>query len=117
MANSVSTSSTDRIFIQKLQDIVRKNFNNPEFNTCDLAKMMYMSRASFYRKVKGMLDISPNDYIQLERLKTAAQILQKKNTRSMRCAIWWDSVLPPILPNVSKTIRHYAQTIYDSNQE
>lgn len=78
MANSVSTSSTDRIFIQKLQDIVRKNFNNPEFNTCDLAKMMYMSRASFYRKVKGMLDISPNDYIQLERLKTAAQILQKK---------------------------------------
>ena len=37
-----------------------------------------MSRASFYRKVKGMLDISPNDYIQLERLKTAAQILQKK---------------------------------------
>lgn len=77
MASSVSTSSTDRVFIQKLQDIVRKNFNNPEFNTGDLAKMMYMSRASFYRKVKGLLDISPNDYIQLERLKAAAQILKK----------------------------------------
>lgn len=77
MANSVSTSSTDRVFIQKLQDIVRNNFNNPEFNTCDLAKLMYMSRASFYRKVKGLMDIAPNDYIQLERLKTAAQILKK----------------------------------------
>ena len=36
-----------------------------------------MSRSSLNRKIKGILDLTPNDYIRLERLKKAAQLLQE----------------------------------------
>ena len=77
MANRMATSQVDMDFIQRLQDIIHANFNNPEFKPNEIAKMMHMSRASFYRKVKGVLDVTPNDYIQIERLKTAAQLLKE----------------------------------------
>lgn len=37
-----------------------------------------MSRASFYRKIKGFLNLTPNEYIKVERLKKAAQLLREK---------------------------------------
>ena len=41
--------------------------------------MMNMSRANFYRKIKGVLDMSPNDYLRLERLRKAAKLLVEQN--------------------------------------
>jgi AraC-like DNA-binding protein len=38
-----------------------------------------MSRASFYRKIKGILDLTPSEYIRVERLKKAAHLLREKN--------------------------------------
>jgi AraC-like DNA-binding protein len=35
-----------------------------------------MSRASFYRKVKGVLNLTPNEYLRVKRLKHAAEILR-----------------------------------------
>jgi AraC-like DNA-binding protein len=43
----------------------------------DMAERFNMSRASFYRKVKGVLDLTPNEYIRVERLKKAAQLLKQ----------------------------------------
>ena len=40
-----------------------------------------MSRSNFYRKIKGVLDLSPNEYLRLERLKRAAQLLKEGNGR------------------------------------
>lgn len=77
MANRMAISQADTDFIQNMQEIIHANFNNPDFKPNDIAQMMHMSRASFYRKVKGILDVTPNDYIQLERLKTAAQLLKQ----------------------------------------
>lgn len=78
LANTMATSSADTDFIVRLQEIIHANFNNPEFKMNDIAEMMHMSRASFYRKIKGVLDMTPNDYLRLERLKTAAQLLRDK---------------------------------------
>ncbi|MDE5815551.1 MAG: response regulator, partial [Alistipes sp.] len=78
LANTMATSSADTDFIVRLQEIIHANFNNPEFKMNDIAEMMHMSRASFYRKIKGVLDMTPNDYLRLERLKTAAQLLQDR---------------------------------------
>ncbi len=78
LANTMATSSADTDFIVRLQEIIHANFNNPEFKMNDIAELMHMSRASFYRKIKGVLDMSPNDYLRLERLKTAAQLLKDR---------------------------------------
>ena len=78
LANTMATSSADTDFILKLQEIIHANLNNPEFKINDIAEMVHMSRASFYRKIKGVLDMTPNDYLRLERLKTAARLLKDK---------------------------------------
>jgi len=36
-----------------------------------------MSRTTFYRKIKGMLDLNPNDYIRIQRLKRAAELFRE----------------------------------------
>ena len=42
---------------------------------------MAVSRSSLQRKLKGLLGATPNDYIKLIRLKTAAQMLQSGSYR------------------------------------
>ena len=81
LADTMATSPTDRNFIVRLQEIIHENFSNPDFKMNDIAEQMHMSRASFYRKIKGVLDLTPNDYLRLERLKMAAQLLKEKRYR------------------------------------
>ena len=78
LANTVATSSVDTDFIVRLQEIIQSNLSDPEFKINDIAEMVHMSRASFYRKIKGVLNMTPNDYLRLERLKTAARLLRDK---------------------------------------
>ena len=72
-------SKSDQDFIQKLSSIVVENLSNSDFNVEDIADEFNMSRASFYRKIKGVLDLTPNEYIRVERLKKAAQLLKERN--------------------------------------
>lgn len=78
LANTMATSTPDTDFIVRLQEIIHANFTNPDFKMNDIAELMHMSRASFYRKIKGVLDMTPNDFLRLERLKTAARLLRDK---------------------------------------
>ena len=78
LANTVATSSVDTDFIVRLQEIIQANLSDPEFKINDIAEMVHMSRASFYRKIKGVLNMTPNDYLRLVRLKTAARLLRDK---------------------------------------
>lgn len=77
-SESVAHSSADKEFLKSLDEIIQKNYQNPAFSMDDMAEELNMSRASFYRKIKGVIDMSPNDYLRLERLKKAA-ILLKEN--------------------------------------
>ena len=45
----------------------------------NMAEHFNMSRASFYRKVKGVLDLTPNEYLRVERLKKAAYLLREED--------------------------------------
>lgn len=78
-AQSMAMNRSDEEFIQKLHLIVQENIENSEFNVESIAEEFNMSRASFYRKIKGVLDLTPNEYIRVERLKKAAQFLRQKN--------------------------------------
>lgn len=76
---SVNMTSGDTAFLTRLQEVVSENLNNPKFRMDDIAEMLNMSRANFYRKIKGVLDMSPNDYLRFERLKKAARLLAEKD--------------------------------------
>ena len=77
----MALTKADEEFIWKLNDIIQANLHNPEFSMEDMADALKMSRSSFYRKIKGVLDLSPNEYLRLERLKQAAQLLKEGKSR------------------------------------
>lgn len=76
-SNTMAMSKADEEFLKKLHEIIRANLHNPDFGMDDVADALYMSRSSFYRKIRGLSDLTPNDYLRLERLKKAAELLQE----------------------------------------
>lgn len=75
--NSMAVTKADEAFLKSLNELVVANMQNPDFCLDDMASLLNMSRSSLNRKIRGVLDMTPNDYIRLERLKKAAQLLQE----------------------------------------
>jgi len=71
-----SISPVDREFLQDLHKTIEKNMGDTEFNVELLAKKMYMSRATIYRKIMGLTGETPTDYIRTYRLKRGAELLK-----------------------------------------
>lgn len=69
-------SKADEDFLGRLHEVILSNMRDSDFNIDTMASEMAMSRSSLNRKIKALLDISPNDYIRIERLKHAAELLQ-----------------------------------------
>lgn len=80
-AHTMALTKADDEFMKKLNGIIQSNLHNTEFCMEDIADALNMSRSSFYRKIKGVLDLSPNEYLRIERLKQAAQLLKEGECR------------------------------------
>lgn len=79
---SVPESDTDREFTRELHTAVKTGISDPEFNVAQLAKALYMSSASLYRKILGLTGETPSQYIRSYRLREAARLL-KRNSASI----------------------------------
>ena len=79
--NTMALTKADEDFIKKLNEVILVNLHNPDFNMDDMADGLNVSRSNFYRKIKGVLDLTPNEYLRLERLKRAAQLLKEGENR------------------------------------
>jgi DNA-binding response OmpR family regulator len=72
---SIAYSKADEEFLEKINDVITTNLKNTELDVEFLAKEMYMSRATLYRKISEICNLSPNELIKINRLKKAAQLL------------------------------------------
>lgn len=81
LAKAEATSNKDKDFLSKLQAEIDKHLSNPDFSIDTLADKMYMSRSNFYRKIKTISGMPPNDYLKVIRLNKAAELLENKNIR------------------------------------
>lgn len=79
--NHVVVSNKDQEFLAKLQTNIEKYMSEPNFSIDDLASIMYMSRSNFYRKIKGVSGMAPNDYLKVVRLNKAAELLINEECR------------------------------------
>lgn len=68
-------SKADEEFITKLHELIFENITQIDLDVDQLSKMMNMSRPTLYRKVKAIANLSPNELINLTRLKRAAEVL------------------------------------------
>lgn len=75
-SDTVAISNADKEFLERLQNVMQRHMSDSDFNIDQLASDMNMSRSNLNRKVRGTLNVSPNTYIRIERLKYAAQLLK-----------------------------------------
>ena len=73
---SIASTKTDEAFIKKLDETIAKNLNDPNLNVETLAEIMHMSRSTLYRKISDISNLSPNELINISRLKKAAELLK-----------------------------------------
>jgi len=72
---SIAYSKADEAFLEKLNNIILANLKDQELDIEFLAKEMYISRATLYRKISETCDLSPKELVKVSRLKKAAQLL------------------------------------------
>ena len=73
---SIAHSKTDEAFIRKLDEEIYKNMAKNDLSVETLAEKMGMSRSTLYRKIKDISNLSPNELINITRLKRAAELLR-----------------------------------------
>ena len=78
---SMAYSKADEEFLEELNNMIYANIENADLDVEQLAKKMNMSRPTFYRKIKVVSDLTPNELINLARLKKAAELLAEGNYR------------------------------------
>jgi len=68
-------NKTDEAFLKKLNEVIHANLDNIDLNVDHLATIMNISRATLYRRIAEVSDVSPNDLIKETKLKYAASLL------------------------------------------
>jgi DNA-binding response OmpR family regulator len=72
---SMAYSKADELFLEQLSEVIREQLEDTELDVEKLALFMNMSRPTLYRKIKSISDLTPNELINITRLKKAAELL------------------------------------------
>lgn len=65
----------DKEFMNKCTEIILNNIEDTEFSVNTLAQELGMSRTSVFTKIKGIIGMTPNDFIKITRLKKACKMM------------------------------------------
>lgn len=71
----IAGSKADKEFLENLNDAIYEHITDSELDVDRLSAIMNMSKATLYRKIKGLSDLTPNELINLSRLKKGAELL------------------------------------------
>ena len=75
LADKFNIINRDEDFLRRLEKVVLENMGNHAFSNKQLETMLYMGHSTLNRKMKALLDTTPNDYIRTKRLSVAADML------------------------------------------
>lgn len=70
--------SLDDKFLAKAYTILETACSNPDFSVELFSDQMFVSRSLLYKKLKALVDLSPNDFITVYRLKKALPLLASR---------------------------------------
>lgn len=72
-------STKDHKFMFQVIQFVKENMSKSDFSVDELGKLMYMSRASFFNKLKNITGVSPVVFIRDMRLSEAAELIKNSD--------------------------------------
>lgn len=78
---TLATNKKDEAFLEKLNLEIEKNITDENFRVEMLCEVLGVSRSNLQRKLKGICDLSPGDYLRNYRLKKAATLLLQEDMR------------------------------------
>ncbi|MBS6240156.1 MAG: response regulator [Bacteroides sp.] len=79
--NSIASNSVDNKFLTRINEIIEQNFSEPELTIDFLAEQLGISRSGLFSKIKTLANVTPNELIQIVRLKKAAALLAENKYR------------------------------------
>mgnify|MGYP003292630398 CR=1 FL=1 len=77
----MTISDKDQEFLDKMEKVIEQNFSNSELSVDYLAAELGISRSGLFSKIKALTDVTPNEMIQVIRLKHAASLLLSESYR------------------------------------
>lgn len=83
---SIAHTQSDENFLEKLNEVILNNIDDQFLDIDKLAKLMNTSRTSLFRKINAISDLTPNELINITRLKKAAQLLIETNYKIFEIA-------------------------------
>lgn len=75
----IITSVADKNFLAKMDMIIAQRISDPELTIDQIAAALNMGRTKFFSKTKALTGVSPNKYLQNERMRIAAELLTEGN--------------------------------------
>ncbi len=72
---TIAHTKSDEHFLEEVNRVIVEHIQDPDLDVDRLARYMNMSRPTFYRKISAISDLTPNDLINLTRLKKAAELM------------------------------------------
>ena len=81
VADNIKLINRDDDFLRRLEKVVSENMGNSSFTNKQLEELLYMGHSTLNRKMKALLDMTPNDYIRTKRLAAAADMLESGKHR------------------------------------
>jgi DNA-binding response OmpR family regulator len=81
----INVSSPDEQFLQRTVEVVEQYLSDSGFSVDDLSYHVGLSRAQLYRKMQGLINQTPSEFIRNYRLQRAMQLLEKGHSPSQVC--------------------------------
>ena len=77
-AEEIATTPQEAQFLNALQELVEQHIADPQLDVRLLCQQLNMSKSQLNRKMKAVLNKSPNQFIRTYRLERAKQFILQK---------------------------------------
>lgn len=71
----VTVVDRDRAFVDRINKLILDNLDNPDFKIDNYAAEFNVGRTTLFAKIKAVLGYTPHEYVRLQRMKKAAELL------------------------------------------
>jgi signal transduction histidine kinase/DNA-binding response OmpR family regulator len=97
---SLASSGIENTFLTRLDKLIQDNLKDQDLSVDKIADYMNMSRSTLYRNIREISNLSPNELINLSRLKKAAHLIKTTNMK---------------IYEVAETVGYKSQTSFGRN--
>lgn len=71
----ITVVDRDRAFVDRINQLIADNLGDPDFKIDSYAADFNVGRTTLFAKIKAVLGYTPHEYVRLQRMKKAAELL------------------------------------------